>query len=144
MRTVLNIIWLLLCGIWMALGYVVAGVICCLLIVTIPFGIASFRIANYALWPFGRSVVKRPGAGAPSAIGNIVWIIFAGWWLAIEHVLTAIALAVTIIGIPLAIANLKLISVSLFPLGREIVDADDVSTHGSQPRPLRRAAPAGW
>jgi uncharacterized membrane protein YccF (DUF307 family) len=136
-RTVLNIIWLLLCGIWMALGYVVAGVICCLLIVTIPFGIASFRIGNYALWPFGRSMVKRPGAGAPSAIGNIVWIIFAGWWLAIEHVLTAIALAVTIIGIPLAIANLKLIPVSLFPLGREIVDADDVSTHGPQPRPLR-------
>jgi len=136
-RTVLNIIWLLLCGIWMALGYVVAGVICCLLIVTIPFGIASFRIANYALWPFGRSVVKRPGAGAPSAIGNIVWIIFAGRWLAIEHVLTAIALAVTIIGIPLAIANLKLVPVSLFPLGREIVDADDVPIPGSQPRPLR-------
>ena len=136
-RTVLNIIWLLLCGIWMALGYVIAGVICCVLIITIPFGIASFRIANYALWPFGRSVVKRTGAGAPSVIGNIVWIIFAGWWLAIEHVVTAIALAVTIIGIPLAIANLKLIPVSLLPLGREIVDSDDVQTHGSQPGPLR-------
>ena len=136
-RTVLNIIWLLLCGIWMALGYVIAGVICCVLIITIPFGIASFRIANYALWPFGRSVVKRAGAGAPSVIGNIVWIIFAGWWLAIEHVVTAIALAVTIIGIPLAIANLKLIPVSLLPLGREIVDSDDVTTHGSQPDPLR-------
>ena len=130
-RTVLNIIWLLLCGIWMALGYVIAGVICCVLIITIPFGIASFRIANYALWPFGRSVVKRAGAGAPSVVGNIVWIIFAGWWLAIEHVVTAIALAVTIIGIPLAIANLKLIPVSLLPLGREIVDSDDVTTHGS-------------
>jgi uncharacterized membrane protein YccF (DUF307 family) len=136
-RTVLNIIWLLLCGIWMALGYVVAGVICCVLIVTIPFGIASFRIANYALWPFGRSVVKRASSGAPSVIGNIVWIIFAGWWLAIGHVLTAIALAVTIIGIPLAIANLKLIPVSLVPLGREIVDSDDVTTHRSQPSPLR-------
>jgi uncharacterized membrane protein YccF (DUF307 family) len=134
-RTLLNVIWLLLCGIWMALGYVVAGVICCVLIVTIPFGVASFRIANYALWPFGRSVVKRPGAGAPSVIGNIVWIIFAGWWLAIEHVLTAIALAVTIIGIPLAIANLKLIPVSLVPLGRQIVDSDNVTADGSQPTP---------
>ena len=126
-RTVLNIIWLLLCGIWLAIGYVIAGVICCILIITIPFGIASFRIANYALWPFGRSVVKRAGAGAPSVIGNIVWIIFAGWWLAIEHVVTAIALALTIIGIPLAIANLKLIPVSLVPLGREIVDSDDIT-----------------
>jgi uncharacterized membrane protein YccF (DUF307 family) len=111
-------------------------VICCVLIVTIPFGIASFRIAHYALWPFGRSAVKRAGAGVPSVIGNIVWIIFAGWWLAIGHVLTAIALAVTTIGIRLAIANLKLNPLSLVPLGREIVDWDDVA-RGSQPSAFR-------
>ena len=127
MRTVLNVIWLLLCGIWLALGYLLAGVICCVLIVTIPFGLASFRIAEFALWPFGRRLVKRSDAGAPSLIGNIVWIVFAGWWLAIGHTATAIALAVTIIGIPLAIANLKLIPVSLLPLGRVIVDSDELA-----------------
>lgn len=125
MRTVLNIIWLLLCGIWLALAYVIAGVICCLLIVTIPFGLAAFRIADFALWPFGRQLVRRPDAGAPSAIGNVIWIIFAGWWIALAHLITAIALAITIIGIPLALANLKLIPVSLVPLGRVIVDHDD-------------------
>ena len=126
MRTVLNVIWLLLCGIWMALGYVVAGVICCILIVTIPFGLAAFRIADFALWPFGRTLVRRSDAGAPSVFGNIIWIIFAGWWLALAHIVTAFALAITIIGIPLALANLKLVPVSLVPLGRVIVDADDV------------------
>jgi uncharacterized membrane protein YccF (DUF307 family) len=123
MRTVLNVIWLLLCGIWLAIGYVIAGVICCILIVTIPFGLASFRIADFTLWPFGRQLVRRPDAGAPSTIGNVIWIIFAGWWLALAHLTTAVALAVTIIGIPLALANLKLIPVSLVPLGRIIVPA---------------------
>ena len=124
MRTVLNVIWLLLCGIWMAIGYVLAGVICCLLIVTIPFGLASFRIADFALWPFGRQLVKRTDAGVASTIGNVIWILVAGWWLAIAHLVTAVALAVTIIGIPLALANLKLIPVSLVPLGRIIVSTD--------------------
>jgi uncharacterized membrane protein YccF (DUF307 family) len=126
MRTVLNVIWLILCGIWLAIGYVIAGVVCCILIVTIPFGLASFRIADFTLWPFGRQLVRRADAGAPSTIGNIIWIIFAGWWLALAHLTTAVALAITIIGIPLALANLKLIPVSLVPLGRVIVDTDDV------------------
>jgi len=125
-RTLLNIIWLLLCGIWLALGYALAGIICCILIVTIPFGLASFRIADFSLWPFGRQLVKRSDAGVASIIGNIIRIIFAGWWLALAHIVTAVALAVTIIGIPLAVANLKLIPVSLVPLGRVIVPADAV------------------
>ncbi len=108
----------------MALAYLLAGVVCCLLIITIPFGLASFRIANFALWPFGRTIVQRADAGAPSVIGNVIWIIFAGIWLAIGHVVTAVALALTIIGIPLALANLKLIPVSLTPLGRVIVPID--------------------
>ncbi len=124
MRTLLNIIWLLLCGFWMALAYLLAGIVCCLLIITIPFGLASFRIANFALWPFGRTIVRRTDAGAPSVIGNVIWIIFAGIWLAIGHVVTAVALALTIIGIPLALANLKLIPVSLTPLGRVVVPID--------------------
>jgi uncharacterized membrane protein YccF (DUF307 family) len=123
-KALLNIIWLLFGGIWLALGYVLAGIICCVLIVTIPFGIASFRMASYALWPFGRTIVDHPGAGAMSAVGNVIWVLVAGWWLAIGHLTTAAAQAVTIIGIPLAIANLKMIPVSLLPLGKEIVPTD--------------------
>ncbi|KXP04184.1 YccF domain-containing protein [Tsukamurella pseudospumae] len=121
MKLILNIIWLVLCGFWMALGYAVAGVICCVLIVTIPFGLASFRIANYALWSFGRTVVDRPTAGAASLVGNIIWLLVAGIWLAIGHIVTGIALCLTIIGIPLGIANFKMIRLSLLPLGSEIV-----------------------
>ncbi|WP_127782009.1 YccF domain-containing protein [Rhodococcus sp. X156] len=123
MRLLLNIIWLVFGGIWLALGYVLAGAICCVLIVTIPFGIASFRIAGYALWPFGSDVVRKPTAGVGSAVGNVIWFVFAGWWLAIGHVLSAIAMALTIIGIPLAVANLKMIPISLTPLGKDIVAA---------------------
>ena len=122
MNTVLNIIWLVLSGFWLFLGYLAAGVIMCVLIVTIPWGIASFRIAAYTLWPFGRMVVDKPGGtGLFSLLGNVIWLVVAGIWIAIGHVVTAIAMAVTIIGIPLAIANLKLIPVSLMPLGKQIV-----------------------
>lgn len=121
MTTLLNVIWLVLCGFWLFLGYALAGVICCILIVTIPWGIASFRIANYVLWPFGRQVVQKPTAGAFSFLGNVIWFIFAGLWLAIGHVISGVALAITIIGIPLAIADFKMIPISLAPLGKEIV-----------------------
>ncbi|MGP3999142.1 YccF domain-containing protein [Streptomyces sp. 8N706] len=124
MKTILNLIWLVLSGFWLAIGYVVAGIICCILIITIPFGIASFRIAGYALWPFGRMAAERRDAGAGSLLGNVIWIVFAGWWLALTHLVTGIALCFTIIGIPLAVANFKLIPISLMPLGREIVPTD--------------------
>jgi len=120
-RTILNVIWLVFAGFWLAVGYLVAGVICCLLIVTIPFGIASFRIASYVLWPFGRTVVPKPGMRVGAAIGNVIWVLVAGWWLALEHLVTGIALCVTIIGIPMGIACFKLIPVSLVPLGKDIV-----------------------
>jgi uncharacterized membrane protein YccF (DUF307 family) len=120
-KTILNVLWLVLCGFWMAIGYVVAGVICCILIITIPFGIAAFRIAGYALWPFGREAVRRTDAGAGSAIGNVIWFLVAGLWLAIGHVLTGIALCLTIIGIPLGIGSFKMVPISLLPLGRVIV-----------------------
>jgi uncharacterized membrane protein YccF (DUF307 family) len=124
MRTILNVLWLIFCGIWMSIAYVIAGVICCILIITIPFGIASFRIAGYVLWPFGRTTVVRPDAGAPSVVGNVIWFIFAGLWLAIGHVLTSIPLFLSIIGIPFGWANLKMVPISLMPLGREIVPTD--------------------
>ncbi len=126
MRLLLNIIWLVLCGFWMFLAYVIAGIVACILIITIPFGIASFRIAGFALWPFGRTMVSDPAAGAPSLIGNVIWFLFAGLWLALGHLFTGIALAVTIIGIPLAIADFKLIPVTLAPLGKRIARLDDV------------------
>jgi uncharacterized membrane protein YccF (DUF307 family) len=125
-RFVLNILWLIFGGLLLALGYAVAGLICFILIVTIPFGIASFRMANYALWPFGRTMVRKPDAGVASTIGNVIWLIVAGWWLALGHLLTAVAQFLTIIGIPLALANVKLIPVSLLPLGHQIVDTDEV------------------
>lgn len=121
MRTLLNIIWLIFGGFWLALGYALAGIVFCILIVTIPLGVASFRMANYALWPFGRTVIDKPGAGAGSVILNVIWIIFAGWWLALAHLISAVAMAITIIGIPLAIADFKMIPISLAPLGKEIV-----------------------
>ena len=123
-KLLLNLIWLVFGGLWLALGYVVAGIVCCVLVVTIPFGIASFRMASYALWPFGRTIVDRPTAGAMSTIGNVIWILVAGWWLVLGHLTTALAQAITVIGIPLAIANLKMIPVSLVPLGKQIVATD--------------------
>ncbi len=124
MRLILNVIWLVFGGLWLALGYLLAAVICFVLIVTIPFGFASLRIASYALWPFGRTLVDKPGTRPGALIGNILWVVLFGWWLALGHLVSAVALAVTIIGIPLAIADLKLIPVSLLPLGKEIVSTD--------------------
>lgn len=122
MRTLLNIIWLVLSGFWMFLAYLLAGVIMCILIFTIPWGIAAFRIGVYALWPFGRTIVQRADAGTWSFIGNVIWFLLAGLWLAIGHIVTGIALCITIIGIPLGIASFKLVPVSLAPLGKDIVD----------------------
>jgi uncharacterized membrane protein YccF (DUF307 family) len=121
MRLILNVIWLVFGGLWLALGYLLAALICFLLIVTIPFGFASLRIASYALWPFGRTVVDKPGVRTGALIGNVIWLLLCGIWLAIGHLVSAVAMALTIVGIPLALANLKLIPVSLVPLGKEIV-----------------------
>jgi uncharacterized membrane protein YccF (DUF307 family) len=119
MRPILNIIWLVLCGWWMAILYFLAGIICFVLIITIPFGIAAWRIAGYVLWPFGRQIALKPNAGVGSMIGNILWIILIGWWLALGHLTSGIMLCLTIIGIPLGLANFKLIPISLMPLGVE-------------------------
>ncbi|EFG75329.1 hypothetical protein HMPREF0591_4695 [Mycobacterium parascrofulaceum ATCC BAA-614] len=121
MRLILNVIWLVFGGLWMAAGYFLAALACFLLIITIPFGFASLRIAAYALWPFGRTIVDKPTSGTGALIGNIIWVLLFGIWLAIGHVASALAMAITIVGIPLALANLKLIPVSLMPLGKQIV-----------------------
>lgn len=121
LRFILNILWLITGGIWLFLGYIVFGIIACILIITIPAGIASFRMASYALWPFGRTVVEKSGAGVGSGLMNVVWFIVAGLWLALGHVITAAIQAITIIGLPLAWANLKMIPVTCFPFGKRII-----------------------
>jgi uncharacterized membrane protein YccF (DUF307 family) len=125
LRVILNVIWLVLCGIWMAIAYALAGLVAFVLIITIPFGIAAFRIAGYVLWPFGRTIDRRPEAGVASLIGNILWVILFGWWLAIGHLVTGALLCLTIIGIPLGLANFKIIPISLVPLGVRIVPTEN-------------------
>jgi uncharacterized membrane protein YccF (DUF307 family) len=121
LRLVLNLLWLLLQGWVLALAYALAGLIACLLVVTIPFGIAAFRLAFFVVWPFGRTTVPAPGAGVASALGNVLWFLFAGWWLALIHVVSGIGFCLTIIGIPFGVASFKLAAVGLFPLGKRVV-----------------------
>ena len=123
-RLLLNILWLVLAGFWMFLGYLAAAVLCVIFIVTIPFAVAALRIGLFALWPFGRTVVKRSSAGAGSTLGNVVWFVIAGWWLTLGHIVTGVLLCVTVIGIPLGLANFKLVRVSLAPYGRDIVSVN--------------------
>jgi len=121
MKTILNIVWFFFAGLPLAIGYAIAGLLLAIPVITIPFSVAAFRLAGYSLWPFGRTVVPRPGAGAGSALGNILWFVLAGWWLALAHLISGIALAVTIVGIPLAIADFKMVPIALAPLGKAVV-----------------------
>ena len=132
MRLLLNLIWLVFGGLVMAFGYAVVALVMFILIITIPFGVAAARIALFCLWPFGRTIVRRPDAGAGSMIGNVIWFVLAGWWLAIGHVITGVLMCLTIIGIPLGLANFKLIPVSLTPFGRDIIDIDQAHRLGIQ------------
>jgi uncharacterized membrane protein YccF (DUF307 family) len=125
MRTVLNLVWLVFGGLWLAAGYLVAAVICFVLIITIPFGIASLRMALYALWPFGRTIRRRDDAGLASAVGNVLWFVLCGWWLALGHIVSGVVMCLTIIGIPLGLANFKMVPIALTPLGREIISTTD-------------------
>ena len=130
MRVLLNLIWLVFGGLVLALAYAIVALVMFVLIITIPFGIASARIALFCLWPFGRTLVRRADAGAGSLIGNILWFVLAGWWLALGHVITGVLMCLTIIGIPLGLANFKLIPVSLTPFGRDIIDVDQARRFG--------------
>ena len=125
----------MLAGLWLAIAYLFAALVMFILIITIPFALQAVKLAVFALWPFGRTVVQRPDAGAPSLIGNILWLILAGWWLAIGHLVTGILLCITIIGIPLGLANFKLIPISLWPFGREIVPIEEADATAVMVRP---------
>jgi uncharacterized membrane protein YccF (DUF307 family) len=133
-RLLLNVIWFVLAGLWMAIGYAFAALICFVFIITIPFGIAALRIGVFALWPFGKTVVKRADAGVASGIGNVLWFVLCGWWLALMHLLTGVLLCLTVIGIPLGLGSFKLIPVSLLPFGREIVSIDQARAMGIPPQ----------
>src|ERR1700676_2806205 len=127
----LNLLWIVFGGLWMAAGWIVAAVIMAITIIGLPWARAAFNIASYALLPFGCKAVSRTehrgthdiGTGPFGLLGNIVWLVLAGWWLALGHLLTAILLAVTIVGIPFAWAHLKLAGIALWPIGKIIVDA---------------------
>jgi uncharacterized membrane protein YccF (DUF307 family) len=128
MRVIGNILWLLLGGLWLALGYAAAGLIAFVFIITIPFGIQAFKLASFTLWPFGRMMVPRAGASPGlSAVANIIWLLAAGIWLALGHLLAAVVNALTVIGLPFAIAHLKLAGASLAPFGQTIVSIDQTT-----------------
>ena len=114
-------LWLVLAGWWLALGYVIAGLLAFVLIVTIPFGIASLRLASFVVWPFGRTTVFRRDAGIWSMIGNVVWAVVFGWELALAHLVAGALLCLTVIGIPFGIACWKMVPLAFLPLGQEIV-----------------------
>jgi uncharacterized membrane protein YccF (DUF307 family) len=126
-RFVLNVIWLILAGIWLALGYAIAGVLMCITIIGIPFGVQAFKLAVYALWPFGRTLVPSPGRHKGiSVVGNVLWFVLAGWWLALAHLFAGILLCLTLIGIPLGVACFKMAGAALVPFGKEIVSIRDL------------------
>ena len=128
-KTILNVVWLVLAGFWLALGYLLAAVLLAITIIGLPFAKQSLKLAHYALWPFGRALVQSPTRfKGLSVVGNVLWFVFCGWWLVLGHLITGVALCLTIIGIPLGLANFKLIPVSLLPLGREIVPTGQVHT----------------
>jgi uncharacterized membrane protein YccF (DUF307 family) len=129
-RVILNIIWFVFAGFWTALGYALAALVMFILIITIPFGVAALRIGVFALWPFGKTVIRRSDAGAGSTIGNVIWFVLAGWWLIVMHLITGTILCITIIGIPLGLANFKLIPVTLTPFGRDIVSIEEAERLG--------------
>jgi uncharacterized membrane protein YccF (DUF307 family) len=128
LRFIGNVLWLLLAGFWLAIAYAVAGVLCFISIIGIPFGIQAFKLGGYALWPIGRVLAQNPGSNAAiSTLGNIIWFIVCGWWLAGLHIITALLLMVTIIGIPLGVANFKIAGLALFPFGKQIVSVAELN-----------------
>ena len=125
----LNLLWILVGGPWMAVGWIIAALVMAITIIGLPWTRAAFNIASYTLLPFGQKAVSRAeytgrqdiGTGPLGFLGNVLWLVLAGWWLALAHLVTAILLAITIIGIPLAWAHPKLAGLALWPIGKMIV-----------------------
>ena len=129
MKTIGNILWFVLAGIWLAIGYAIAGLVLCITIIGIPFGIQAFKLAGFVLWPFGRRVVAKPEAlGVLDIIFNILWLLFFGWELFIAHLVAGLLLCITIIGIPFGVQSFKLSLLALWPFGQTVVPSDDPQT----------------
>jgi uncharacterized membrane protein YccF (DUF307 family) len=128
MRPLLNVLWLVLAGLWLALGYVLAAVIMAITIIGIPFAKQALKLAVYALWPFGRTLVptdtRHKGL---SVVANVLWFLLVGWWLALEHLIVGIVLCITVIGIPLGIGSFKMAGAALVPFGKEVVELSDLA-----------------
>jgi uncharacterized membrane protein YccF (DUF307 family) len=120
MRLILNVLWFIFGGFFAGLGWILAGVIMAITIIGLPWTPSAFRMASFSFWPFGRVVADFEG-GSFNALLNIVWFIFAGWWLALGHVMIAFAQAITIIGIPFAWQHIKLAGLALMPVGKDLV-----------------------
>ncbi len=128
MKTLLNVIWLVLAGFWLAVGYLLAATLLAITIIGLPFAKQALKLGHYALWPFGRALVRSPDRFVTlSAIGNVLWFVLAGWWLALAHVVTGVLLCLTIIGIPLGIADFKMAGAALVPFGRTVVRARELN-----------------
>jgi uncharacterized membrane protein YccF (DUF307 family) len=125
MRTIGNILWLLIAGITLALSYILGGILMCITIVGIPFGIQSFKLAGLALWPFGRTTVHDSMGGCLEVGFNIVWLLLVGWGIFLAHLVVGALLCLTIIGIPFGIQAFKISWLALWPFGRSIVRSDD-------------------
>jgi len=124
MRTLGNILWFLLAGVWLALGYAVSGLLLCLTIIGIPFAVQAFKLAGFSLWPFGRTVVAgRESGGLLELVVNLIWLVLFGWEIFLAHIAAGLLLCLTIIGIPFGVQAFKLSVLSLLPFGREVVKA---------------------
>ncbi len=143
MRIIGNLLWLVLSGIEMAIAYLFAALLAVVLLVTMPLAVPAVRLAGFALWPFGRVVVRRAGAGAGSAVGNVVWFVVAGWWLALLHLFFGLLLAITIIGIPFTVVHVKLAGLALRPYGKDVVEARFAHQHDVVVEPPARPGTAG-
>ena len=141
MRFLLNLIWLILAGLWLAIEYVIAAVLLAITVVGLPFAKQALKLAGYALWPFGRTLIPSAARSVSlSVVGNVLWFVLAGWWLALSHLVTGCLLCLTVIGIPLGVADFKMAGAALAPFGKQIVRKKDlvyaptVGTEGQQPR----------
>lgn len=132
MKTLLNLLWLVLAGVWLAISYVVAALLLTLTVIGIPFAMQALKLAHYALWPFGRALVQSAMRHkGMSVVGNVLWFVLAGWWLALEHLVVGIVLCVTIIGIPLGVGSFKMAGAALVPFGRQVVKLDELAQPAS-------------
>jgi uncharacterized membrane protein YccF (DUF307 family) len=125
-RVIGNVLWFVLAGVWLALGYAVAGLVLCITIIGVPFGIQAFKLAGFTLWPFGRTVVRSPDGGCLEVGFNVLWLILAGWALFLAHLVTGVLLCITIVGIPFGVQAFKLSVLALWPFGRSVVGVDEV------------------